>query len=124
MAGPAFLPFRDPWLALHERNGQLVAPEHRGAKVLGWGKELVAVGEADSLHHHAIVHEGGVVGIWEWAEGELVPGFFGEPPAWRAAAEVTASFAREQLGDVFIYGRDGPPQRAARLAAVRGLRAE
>lgn len=121
--GPAFVPFRDPLLALGERNGQRVAPADRGAMVLGWGKDLVPVGDADSLHHHAIWLDGAVVGVWEWADGELVPGFFGEPPEWRDAAERTARFVREELGDVFLYGRDGPPQRAARLAAVRGLRA-
>lgn len=117
----AYLPFRDPWLSLRGNNGDLLATDHRGARVMGTGKHRIPVGETDSLEHHAIVHCGHVAGIWEWSPGEgLASGFFGEPPAgWERAARATAGFIQDQLGDVFTDGRDGAPQRALRLAAVR-----
>lgn len=75
----------------------------------------------DSLDHHAIVHGGHAMGIWEWSPGEgLVSGFFGEAPAgWERAARATVRFVQDQLSDMYIDGRDGASQRALRLAAVR-----
>ncbi len=121
-AGVVYLPFRDPYLENRRGMSRLVAPEHLHARVDGWGKGTVAVGEAESLHHHAIVAQGRVVGIWEWADGQVVSGFFGEPPKdWAQAAEATGNWVRDQLGDVFIYAQDGARQRAGRVEIVRGL---
>ncbi len=120
--GPAYLPLGDPWLSLRSRNGDRVAPEHRAARVMGSGNETCPVGEVESLHHHAIVAGGRIVGIWEWSrESGMVSGFFGEPPqGWEAAAGATRAFIEDQLGDVYVHGRDGARPRAARMAAVQG----
>lgn len=94
----AYLPFRDPWVSLG----------------------LAGVGGAGS--HHAIVHGGHVIGIWEWSPGEgLVSGFFAEPPeGWERAARATEWCIQDQLGDVFIDGRDDAAQRRLRVVEVRG----
>lgn len=101
--------------------GPACPPFPLGTAYLPSGDPWRPVGEADSVHQHAIVHGRHVVGIWEWSPGEgLVSGFFGEPPeGWERAARATTGFIQDQLGDVFIDGRDGAPQRALRLAAVR-----
>lgn len=118
----AYLPVRDPWVSLRRNGGDLVAPEHRSAPVVGPWKDRSPVGPADSLRHHSIVHDGHVVGIWEWSPREgLVSGFFAEPPeGWARAARATASFIQDQLGDVFIDGRDDAAQRKLRVVEVRG----
>ncbi len=123
--GTIYLPSRDPYLANRTGIGALVASEHRNVLVGGWERKPVAIGAVERLHHHAILHNGQIVGLWEWVKtggGRIVSGFFGERPAgWAEAEERTAQFVREELGDLFIYGRDAAEARAVRVGIVKGL---
>jgi hypothetical protein len=116
----SFLPLRDPFVDLRTR--ALVADDVADTVVDGWGKAPKAIGDQPTVHHHTIVWRGAIVGLWEWADGGVITGFFGEPPpAWKAEADALEAWIREELGDVFVYAQDGPKQREKRVAAVRSL---
>jgi len=115
-----FLPLRDPFVDLRTRS--LVEDDAAATLVDGWGKAPKAIGDQPTVHHHTIVWRGAIVGLWEWADGRVITGFFGEPPpGWEEEAAALQRWIGDELGDVFVYAQDGPKQRAKRVAAVRSL---
>jgi hypothetical protein len=124
-----FLPFRDNYTHLRRALAPLVDARDAGAAVLDWAKGTVPLARAKSLHQHAIIAGGALIGVWDWdAEArELVWATFSKPtPAGRAAVEAaaaaTTAFVRDELGDLRYYALDGAANRAHRLAFVRAQR--
>ena len=100
----------------------MVPAEFQDVPVHGWSRGATPIGRQPTVHHHTIVWRNAVVGLWEWADGRIVCGFFGQrPPDWKQAATEVETWIREDLGDVFVYAQDGQKQRAARVAVVRAL---
>jgi hypothetical protein len=124
-----FLPFRDNYLYLRRGLLPFLSPEHAGVRSLDWMNRPTTLGEVESLHHHVIVHDGRLVGLWEWdaAKQQVAWGLFPKaPPALRKAAATAAvdleQFVLADLGDVSFYAFDAAAKRRERVAAVRALR--
>jgi hypothetical protein len=123
-----FLPFRDNYLYLRRGIGAFVRPEERNSMVLDWNKRMAPVGAVESLHHHAVIWRGLLIGIWDYdpKSERVVWGTFRKLPAAQrrrvaAEAEGMGMFIREELGDLTFYAADNLGNREARLAAIRTL---
>lgn len=83
---------------------------------------LQTLGGLSDLPHHAIVHGGELIGLWDYDPdaGAIVWCTF-EPPtdAVRAAVAETEAFVRDELGDARCFSLDSPKSRAPRLASLR-----
>lgn len=120
------LPFRDNYLHLHRTLTPFVSAADARRRVLDWRNRATPVAELESLHHHAIVVDGLLSGIWEYdvERQEIAWSTFSDVSrSVRRAVEhqVTAleSFIADDLGDVRFYAFDGGKARRARLTAVR-----
>jgi hypothetical protein len=114
------LPYRDPFV--YVRRPPAVLARDTGAPILDPKLKKAAIGAVDSLHHHAVVAAGEIVGVWEydpdagrvvtrlWSKG----GALGRRTA-EAAAE-TGQFIHRQLGDAKLSAVDPPGRRARRIA--------
>lgn len=124
-----FLPFRDNYTHLHRELAAIVDPRDAQAPVLDWARGTVPLASAQSLHQHAIVAGGLVIGVWDYdadARALLWATFSKPAPARRlaldAAAAEMAAFLREDLGDLRYYALDSAANRAHRLAYLRAQR--
>jgi hypothetical protein len=124
----ALLPFRDP--LIYSRRPPAVMTDDPSAPVLDWKAKASRLGDVDSLHHHAIVAGGTLVGVWEYdADAEEVitrvwSKHRGLASQVKTAAAATARFIREQLGDAKFYAADTRASRAPRIAFCRGQRTD
>ena len=128
--GPArvvLLPFRDNQLGFRRLMGALIDRSHARALV-HTERGRTALGDVQSLHHHAVFDGSRLAGIWEYEpmEKRVVWGAFGPlAPSRRAAidraAAATEAFIREELGDLLFYAVDNEKNRTERLAVVRAL---
>ena len=117
------LPFRDPFIYARRPPAVLAAdPE---APVLDWKARAANIGDIESLHHHAIIAGGTVVGVWEYdpdAEA-IVTRLWSKERALASnvasAADDTGRFIRDQVGDLAFYAADTAASRAPRLAFCR-----
>jgi hypothetical protein len=104
------LPFRDPWLDLPLE----IDPRDADVQVLGWDNKPARLGTQASLHHHGIVRDGRLAGLWEWSGSKVVTRMFdGED----VDATALTAWIRTNLDDVRFYGPDR--FREARLAVIR-----
>lgn len=124
----ALLPFRDPFLAQRAGVSALIDPRHASVKIGGWNGKSTPLGEVASLHHHAVICDGRLAGVWEYdaPEREIVIATFDKlAPKPRAAlaavVEEMRTFIREDLGDLTFYALDHAAARAARVGAVLAL---
>jgi hypothetical protein len=108
----------------------IVALEDRGVKVLDWNGKPSPVGDAESLHHHAILSGDRLAGIWEWDPDarRVVYASFGRltPSGARDLAEEAdrvSNVIAEEIGDLKFYSLDNEKNRRVRLDAVEKLRA-
>jgi hypothetical protein len=117
------LPFRDPFV--HMRHSPAALARDTDAPVLDGTLKQARISDVNRLHHHTIVSGGNLVGVWEYdPEAETVA-----TRVWAAdaalrrrvadAADETARFIREQLGDAKLSAVDPPAKRARRLAFCR-----
>ena len=119
----ALLPFRDPFV--HMRHSPAVLARNAGAPVLDGTLKRARIADVKRLHHHTIVSGGEIVGVWEYdpkTETVLTRLWNADAGLRRRvadAADGTARFIREQLGDAKISAVDPPPRRARRLAFCR-----
>jgi hypothetical protein len=120
------LPFRDPFV--YVRRPVAVLASDPAAPVLDWKAKKIPVSNADSLHHHAIVANGTLVGVWEYDADEeaIVTRVWGNARGLasqvKAAAAETARFIREQIGDMKFYAADTPTSRAPRVTFISAAR--
>lgn len=124
-----FLPFRDNFVGMRRALAPLVAVENRGVKVLDWNGKPSPIGQAESLHHHAILSGDRLSGIWEWDPPgkRIVWASLGrltavEASALRAEADRVARLIADEIGDLNFYALDNEKNRLARLDAVQRLR--
>ena len=121
-----FLPYRDPFVAV--RRPPALLARRDSAPVLNATLQPVAIRDVNGLHHHAIVADGELVGVWEYdPEAQcVVPRVWSTDRALRGrvadAAAETGRFIRQQLGDARLSAVDPPPRRATRIAFCRTMR--
>jgi len=123
------LPFRDNYVYHRRGMKSLVRPMAGNALVSGWNQKASKVAELDSLHNHAILSGGEIVGIWDFdrAQGTIVWALLFKGDR-RLRAEVAAvvgeteAFVREQLSDLDFYSMDNAANRSRRLAEIRALK--
>lgn len=119
----ALLPFRDPFVWSRQRPAILT--ERPAAPVLDRTGKRSRVGSVAALYHHSIVSGGELVGVWEFDPRShvIVTRLWSEERGLRRrvakAAEATARFIDEQLGDAKLAAVDPPARRARRLAFCR-----
>jgi hypothetical protein len=125
-ADVTLLPFRDPFT--YARRPPTILSDDPDAPVLDWKAKRIRLRDADSLHHHAILDGGRLVGVWEYDPDEerIVTRLWSTDPRLKkrvadAAAE-TARFIREQIGDMRFYAADSAQSRAPRIAFCRSSR--
>jgi hypothetical protein len=118
------LPYRDPFVSVRRPSAVLT---RRGAvKVLNAKLRPTAIRNVSGLHHHAIVADGELVGVWEYRpETEcVVTRVWYTDKRLRArvanAAAETERFVRQQLGDAKLSAVDPPERRARRIAFCGG----
>ena len=120
------LPFRDPFI--YARRPPAILSDHPDGPVLDWKARRIRLREADSLHHHAILDGGRLVGVWEYdvEQADIVTRLWPTDPRLKkriaAAAAETAMFIREQIGDMRFYAADSASSRAPRIAFCRSRR--
>jgi hypothetical protein len=122
------LPFRDNYLGLRRSLAPLVTPAAARRKVLDWSHRPTPLGGVASLHHHSIVSNGRLAGIWEydpiarrsaWAVFEPM-----DEDRRRSVLSAVGSverFVDRDLGDLKFYALDGEAHRKLRLEGVRAL---
>jgi hypothetical protein len=126
VAGVRLLPFRDNLFAF--RRGIAAFVDDPATKLLDWSKGTTTAGKAASLHQHAIVDGGRLVGVWEWdrATQSIAWATFekrsaADRRALEAVVERTQSLVRSDLGDVKFYSLDNEGNRKARLDFIASL---
>lgn len=126
-----FLPFRDNYLYFRRGLSIFVRDAGSQKKVLDWVGKPASLDEIESIHHHAIVSAGELVGVWEfdaerrcleWATFQKITTALGEEI--EAVSNETEQFISQALDDVLFYSMDNEKNRQARLAAVRALKSE
>jgi hypothetical protein len=119
----ALLPYRDPFVSV--RRPPLVLADDPDAPVLDRRLKPTHLADVDALHHHAIVRDGGLIGIWDYApeENEVVTRLWsrdrGLVARVRDAASETTQLIRRQIGDMRMSASDPPADRARRVAFCR-----
>jgi winged helix DNA-binding protein len=117
------LPFRDP--CVHMRHSPAVLARDTRMPVLDGTLKRARISDVNRLHHHTILSGGDVIGVWEYdpkTENVLTRLWNADAALRRRvgeAADKTARFIREQLGDAKISAVDPPAKRAKRLAFCR-----
>jgi hypothetical protein len=117
------LPFRDPFV--YARRPPAVLAADPQAPVLDWKARPAQVGDIESLHHHAIIASGTLVGVWEYDRDAqaVVTRLWSRDRALASnvasAADDTGRFIRDQVGDLAFYAADTAASRAPRLAFCR-----
>jgi hypothetical protein len=118
------LPYRDPFVSV--RRPCAVLARRGTVKVLDAKLKPVDIRDVSGLHHHAIVADGELVGVWEYKpEAEcVVTRVWDTDKGLRArvanAAAETERFVRQQLGDAKLSAVDPPERRARRIAFCGG----
>jgi hypothetical protein len=118
------LPYRDPFVSV--RRPCAVLARRGTVKVLDAKLKPVDIRDVSGLHHHAIVADGELVGVWEYKpEAEcVVTCVWDTDKGLRArvanAAAETERFVRQQLGDAKLSAVDPPERRARRIAFCGG----
>jgi hypothetical protein len=120
------LPFRDNLFAF--RRGIGVFVDDPGIALLDWGKGTTTAGKAASLHQHAIVDGGRLIGVWDWDRKvqKIAWAMFAkrsatELRALEAVIEQTQDLVRRDLADVRFYSLDNEGNRKRRLSFIRSL---
>ncbi len=122
------VPFRDPYLGARLNLAPLVAEEHRGLEVPGWGRGSTPLGEVKALHLRAVLVDGRVAGGWEWDDEEqhVVAGTFGPldatcQAALHRATSLVTELVQSEVGHARVYPMEPKTRRPKRLAFVRSL---
>jgi hypothetical protein len=124
------LPFRDNYLYFRRGLAPFIDRSAARAEVLDWRGRRARLADADSLHHHAIVMGGRLVGIWEydpepkriaWAQLGMLTATQRKAIGHEIAA--TEGFIKDDLGDLKFYAADNSKNRQLRLRFIRHLEA-
>ena len=121
-----FLPFRDNYLYFRRGIGVLLNEKDGSAEVLDWMRRPSRLGDLDSLHHHAIILDGRLIGYWEYDPDaqEVVwrtcsaPGRDAQKEIKRGIAELRG-FVHAQLGDAAFYAFDAGTNRRLRIDSLK-----
>lgn len=123
--GLKLLPFRDNYLYFRRNLSAFLGPKHRNIKLLDFKNKLTPLAAQQTLHHHAIVFDGRLIGAWEydpeaqdiaWTVWEEARGV--EPTIERAIEEM-AAFIRDEMGDLKFYALDTGKGRRLRIESLR-----
>ncbi len=122
------LPVRDNYLYFRRGIAVFVREEDRGARIQDWRNRLAPIGDMDSLHAHAIILQGILVGLWDYDADRqrVVWGALGSLTAAqrrlvKAQIEALERVIQTELGDVAFYGLDHGRSRRERINAILGL---
>jgi hypothetical protein len=126
VSGLRLLPFRDNLFAF--RRGIAVFVDDPATKLLDWGKGTTTAGKAASLHQHAIVDGGRLIGVWDWDSStqKIAWVTFQKPStadrrALNAIVGDLQAMIGAELGDPKFYSLDNESNRKSRLSFIRSL---
>ena len=121
----AFVPFRDHAVALRRDPRTVIDAKLAEVEVLDWQQRPTTLGATASVHHHTVLCDGAIIGIWEYdpIDKGIVWASLGEMSRTRlrianVIATGTARFIAQEMGSVRYYAFDHEPQRALRRRAV------
>ncbi len=122
----ALLPFRDNFLYFRRGLRVFLDKDARNATVLDSTRRPAIVAELDSLHHHAIVLGGRLIGIWDYDPDTetVIWRTFGRPTTptrdlIESTVENLRRFIHTTLGDVAFYPFDRGRTRRERVESIR-----
>ena len=119
--GLKLLPFRDNYLYFRRNLAVFLEPKHQSLKLLDLKNKLTPLNTQQTLHHHAIVFDGRLIGAWEYdPERENIAWtVWEEARGVERAVEEMAVFIRQELGDLKFYALDTGKGRRLRIESLR-----
>jgi hypothetical protein len=120
-AGLKVLPFRDSFLYFRRNLAVFLDARCQKVELLDFNNKLKPLSRQQTLHHHAIVLDGRLIGAWEYdpENEDIAWTVWEEGRGVKRAVEEAAAFIREELGDLAFYALDAGRARRMRIESLR-----